>query len=58
MDSKMNNSCQPKRPKKECSSRTPAIGAPMMVERSRDVNMSDVARARSEVVNQRGNRRK
>ena len=57
MDSRMNNSCQPKRPKKECSRRTPAIGAPMMVERSSDVSMSDVARARSEAVNQRGNRR-
>ena len=57
MDSRINSSCQPKRPKKECSRRTPAIGAPMIVERSSDVNMSDVARASSAAVNQRGNKR-
>ena len=53
--SRIKSSCQPCRPNNEVSGRTPASGAPTIVEINSDVSISEVALARSPAANQRGN---
>ena len=51
----MNNSCQPCIPKIEVFNKTPAKGAPIIVDNNSEVSIKEVARALSFGVNQRGN---